>query len=215
MNIQEEVLHEQISYWKEELAGAPTKLELPTDKPRPAVQSFRVATETFELPKELLKQLKEIGHQEQATLFMTLGAGFMALLHRYTGQDDILVGTPILGPTLGETESPLNRFHNTVVLRSRFTEHLNFRSLLQQVRERTLGAFAHSDLPFEQLVAELAPERDLSHAPVFQVMFVLHNAEEVSQASKQQRQWVAEDRNLGIRSDTRPLRNRKWPQGNG
>ncbi|MGA7792280.1 MAG: AMP-binding protein, partial [Candidatus Acidiferrales bacterium] len=183
MNIQEEVLHEQISYWKEELAGAPTKLELPTDKPRPAVQSFRVATENFELPKELLKQLVEIGHQEQATLFMTLGAGFMALLHRYTGQDDILVGTPVLGPTLAETGSPLNRFHNTVVLRSRFAEDLNFRTLLQQVRERTLGAFTHSDLPFEQLVAELAPERDLSHAPVFQVMFVLHDGGEVSRVS--------------------------------
>jgi len=184
MNIQEEVLHEQISYWKEELAGAPTKLELPTDKPRPAVQSFRVATENFELPKELLKHLKEIGHQEQATLFMTLGAGFMALLHRYTGQDDILVGTPVLGPTLAETERPRNRIHNTVVLRSRFPEHLNFRSLLQQVRERTLGAYAHSDLPFEQLVAELATERDPSHAPVFQVMFVLHDGEEASQVMK-------------------------------
>src|SRR5450631_4910063 len=97
MNIQEDVLHEQISHWKEELAGAPTKLELPTDKPRPAVQSFREATETFELPKELLKQLKKIGDQEQATLFMALGAAFMALLHRYTGQDEILVGTPVIG----------------------------------------------------------------------------------------------------------------------
>jgi len=184
MNIQEEVLHEQISYWKEELAGAPTKLELPTDKPRPAVQSFRVATETFELPKEPLKQLKDIGHQEQATLFMTLGAGFMALLHRYTGQDDILVGTPVLGPALAETGSPSNRIHNTVVLRSQFTEGLNFRTLLQQVRERTLGAFAHSDLSFEQLVAELAPERDPSHAPVFQVMFVLHDAKEITQVPK-------------------------------
>jgi len=184
MNIQEDVLHEQISYWKEELAGAPTKLELPTDKPRPAVQSFREATEIFELPKELLKQLKDIGHQEQATLFMTLGAGFMALLHRYTGQDDILVGTPILGQAAGDTKSQLNHSHNTVVLRSQFTENLNFRSLLQQMRERTLSAFAHSDLPFEQLVVELAPERDPSHAPVVQVMFVLNNAGEVSQASK-------------------------------
>ena len=77
------------------------------------MQSFRVATESFELPKELLKQLNKIGHQEQATLFMTLGAGFMALLHRYTGQDDILVGTPILGPAQAEIESPVNRFHNT------------------------------------------------------------------------------------------------------
>src|ERR1019366_856323 len=128
MNIQEDILHEQISYWKEVLAGAPTKPELPTDMPRPAVQSFRGATQIFDLPKELLKQLKDIGDQEQATLFMTLGAGFMALLHRYTGQDDILVGTPILGRTSGETGSSLNRFHNTVVLRSQFTENLNFRS---------------------------------------------------------------------------------------
>src|ERR1700687_2788972 len=125
MNIQEEVLHEQISYWKEELAGAPNKLELPTDTPRPAVQSFRGATQIFELPEELLKQLKDLGHQEQTTLFMTLGAGFMALLHRYTGEDDILVGTLILGRTSGETGSPLNRFPNTVVLRSQFTENLN------------------------------------------------------------------------------------------
>jgi amino acid adenylation domain-containing protein len=184
MNIQEEVLHEQISYWKEELAGAPTKLELPTDKPRPAVQSLRVATEAFELPKQLMKQLMEVSHQEQATLFMTLGAVFMALLHRYTGQDDILIGTPIFGQTPAETGSHLNRSHNTVVLRSQFTENLNFRSLLQQVRERTSGAFAHADLPFEQLVAELSPERDPSHAPVVQVMFIFKDAEEASWASK-------------------------------
>jgi len=184
MNIQEDVLQEQTSYWKEELAGAPTKLELPTDKPRPAVQSFRAATETFELPKDLLKQLKDVSQQEQATLFMTLGASFMALLHRYTGQDDILVGTPILGQASREIKGSLNGNFNTVVLRSQFTEHLKFRALLQQVRERMLGACAHSDLPFEQLVSGLAPERDPSHAPVVQVMFVLHNAEEVSQTSK-------------------------------
>ncbi len=183
MNIQEDVLHEQISYWTEELAGAPTKLELPTNKPRPAVQSFRVATEIFGLPTKLVKQLKDIGDQEQATLFMTLGAGFMALLHRYTAQDDILIGIPVFGQTLGETEAPHNRPHNTVVLRSKFTEHLNFLALLQQVRERTLGALAHSDLPFEQVVAELASERDPSHAPVVQVMFALHNTEEISHAS--------------------------------
>jgi amino acid adenylation domain-containing protein len=177
MNRQVEALHEQISYWKEELAGAPTRLELPSDKPRPAVQSFREATESFDLPKDLLKQLEPIGQQEQATLFMTLGAAFVALLHRYTGQDDILIGTPIT-----RTESPLNGLHNTVVLRSRFTENLNFRSLLQQVRERTLGAHTHSDLPFDQLVAELAPERDPSHAPVVQVMFALHNAGEAAQS---------------------------------
>ena len=172
MNIQEDVVHDQLSYWKEGLAGAPTKLELPTDRPRPAVQSFRVATETVELSQELLSQLKGVSQQEEATLFMTLGAAFMALLHRYTGQDDILIGTPALG-----------RSPNTVVLRAQFNEQLNFRALLQQMRERTAGAYAHSDIPFEQIVAELAPERDPSHAPVVQVMFAVNNAEDPSQGS--------------------------------
>ena len=211
MNIQEEVLHEQISYWKEELAGAPTKLELPTDKPRPAVQSFRVATETFELPKELLEQLRTSATGASHPFHDSGGRlhGLAAPLYRpgrYSGGNPGSRRTPV------EIESTLNRVHNTVVLRSRFTEHLNFRSLLQQMRERTLGAYAHSDLPFEQVVAELAPERDPSHAPVFQVMFVLHDAEEVSQI-EEQRQRVAEGRNLGIRPDTLHLRNRKWPQG--
>ena len=105
MNIQEDVLTEQISYWKEELAGAPTSLELPTDQPRPAMQSLRGATEVFELPQDLLKPLEDIGDQERATLFMILAAGFMAMLHRYTGQDDILIGTPVLGRMPGEAES--------------------------------------------------------------------------------------------------------------
>ncbi len=108
MNIEEDVLHEHIAFWKEELAGAPTKLELPADKPRPAVQSFREATEAFELSQELLKQLKDVSHHEQATLFMTLGAGFMTLLHRYTGQEEILIGTPIFGRSPGETKAQLN-----------------------------------------------------------------------------------------------------------
>ncbi|MGB8495404.1 MAG: amino acid adenylation domain-containing protein [Candidatus Acidiferrum sp.] len=177
MNVQGETLENQISYWKEELAGAPTKLELPADKPRPAMQSFRGATEIFELPKELREKLKSIGLQEQATLFMTLVAAFMALLHRYTGQDDILVGTPI------EIESLIGCVRNTVVLRSLFTDGLSFRTLLQQVRERAEGAYAHSDLPFEQIVDELVTERDPSHSPIFQVMFAFHDAEGASKAS--------------------------------
>ncbi len=178
MNMQGEMLERQISYWKEELAGAPTRLELPADKPRPALQSFRSSTENFALPKELLEQLKSIGAPEQVTLFMTLVSGFIALLHRYTGQDDILVGTPI------EIESVIGCVVNTVVLRSRFTDDLSFRSLLQQVRERAGDAYAHSDLSLEQLVAELAPEPDPSHAPLFQVMFVFNDAERVSRVSK-------------------------------
>ena len=175
--LQGEVLERQISYWKEELAGAPFILELPTDKPRPAVQSFRGATEIFELPKELMERLKSLGRQEQATLFMILEAGFMALLHRYTGQDDILVGTPISGRTHSETEESDRFLPQHRRLARAVHDHLDFRSLLQQVRERALGAYAHPDLPFEHLVAELAPERDPSRTPLFQVMFILHDPE--------------------------------------
>jgi amino acid adenylation domain-containing protein len=184
MNIQEDVLPEQISYWKEELVGAPTKLELPTDRPRPGVQSLRTSTEIFEVPLDLVKLLKDISEQEQTTLFVTLAAGFMSMLHRYTGQDDILIGTPAPGKKPGESGNSANRADNTVVLRSQFAERMNCRALLRQAQERTLRAFAHSDLPFEQLVAEFAPEHDPSHAPVVQVMFVYKSAEESSQASK-------------------------------
>jgi len=181
---QGDVLQQEISYWKTELAGAPPVLDLVTDRPRPAVQSFRGATEFFQLPHRLREQIKALGRQEQATVFMALEASFAALLHRYTGQDDILVGTPISGRTHSETERLVGCFLNTVVLRSRFTDDLTFRSLLQQVRDRALGAYAHPDLPFNHLVAELAPQRDASRTPLFQVMFVLHNAEGVSQVSK-------------------------------
>src|ERR1017187_4170631 len=181
--LQGELRQTQISYWKQELAGAPPVLQLPTDKSRPAVQSFLGGTEFFDLSKELLESLKSLGRREQATLFMTLEAGFMALLHRYTGQDDVLVGTPISGRTRSETEALIGLFLNTVVLRGCFTSHMNFRALLRQVRERALGAYGHQDLAFEQLVAELAPERVPGHSPLFQVMFVLYNAEAASQAS--------------------------------
>ena len=178
------VLQQEIAYWKEELAGAPTTLELVTDKPRPAAQSFRGASEGFEVPKQLLERVKALGREEQATLFMVLEAGFAALLHRYTGQDDLLIGTPISGRTHSETERLIGCFLNTVVLRARFTEDVSFRALLRQVRARALGAFAHPDLPLNYLVAELAPQRDASRTPLFQVMFVLHDSAGVSQVSK-------------------------------
>jgi len=179
-----DVLQRQLAYWREALTGAPAVLDLPTDKPRPAVQSFRGATEFFALPVPLVERLKALGRQDQATLFMILEASFAALLHRYTGQDDLLVGTPITGRTQRETESLVGNFINVVVLRARFPERLTFHGLLQQVREQALGAYAHPDLPFEHLVAELAPERDPSRTPLFQVMFILHNSDGVSQASK-------------------------------
>jgi amino acid adenylation domain-containing protein/FkbM family methyltransferase len=179
-----EVLESQTSYWKQELAGAPAILELPTDKPRPAAQSFRGATETFQVPAKLLERLKTLGREQQATMFMVLEAAFMALLHRYTGQDDIVVGTPISGRTHSETENLVGLFLNTLLLRARFSEQESFLSLVQQVRERALGAYAHPDLPFERLVAELAPDRDPSRMPLFQVMFIVHNSEGVSRVSQ-------------------------------
>jgi amino acid adenylation domain-containing protein len=177
------VLQAEIAYWKEELAGAPFVLDLPTDKPRPASQSFRGATETFAVPGEVLQRLTALGRQERATLFMLLAASFMAMLHRYTSQADILVGTPISGRTRSEFERLVGCFINTVVLRGRFDEALTFRGLLQQMRERALGAYAHPDLPFERLVTELAPPRDPGRAPLVQAMVVLHDAEGESDAS--------------------------------
>ncbi|HEY3706463.1 MAG TPA: amino acid adenylation domain-containing protein [Terracidiphilus sp.] len=182
--LQGQALEDQLSYWKQELAAAPFVLDLPTDKPRPAVQSFCGSTEMFTIPQELLRRLKEVGRQEQTTLFMTMEATFAAFLHRYTNQDDILIGTPVANRRQRETEGLVGYFLNSVVLRSRFTNNLNFRTLLRQVREKSLGAYAHADAPFEQLVAELAPQRDASRSPLFQVMFVLHDTPGVSEVSK-------------------------------
>jgi amino acid adenylation domain-containing protein/FkbM family methyltransferase len=183
-SLQGEVLAQQITYWKEALANASGTLNLPVDKPRPAVQSFRGATAAFKLPPKLVTRLNLLAHEAQATLFMVLEASFMAFLHRYTGQADILVGTPITGRTQSETEKLVGYFLNTVVLRAHFPEGLTFRALLQQVRECALGAYAHANVPFNRLVAELAPERVAGQTPFFQTMFVLHEADGVSQVAK-------------------------------
>ena len=180
----ENVLQQQLAYWKKELDGAPTLLEFPSEKTRPAVQSFRGATELFEIPKEVARRLKSLANQEHATLFMTLHAAFAALLHRYSGQDDILIGTPISGRTQIESEQLIGCFLNSIILRTQLNRTTSFRVLLRQVRERALGAFAHADLPFKHLVAEMAPERDSSHAPLFQVMFILHDPYGTSEVSK-------------------------------
>jgi len=174
----------QLRYWKQELAGAPTVLELATDKPRPAVQSYRGSTEHFSLPKRLYEDLKALARRERSTLFMVLQAGFAALLHRYCGQEDLLVGTPISGRRMGETEDLIGCFLNTIVMRANFAGDPNFRALLHQVRERALGAYAHADLPFKQLVAAMAPERDVSRSPLFQAMFILHDVNGLSEVSK-------------------------------
>jgi len=174
--LQGEVLNNQVNYWKQQLGGDLPVLELPTDRPRPAIQTDRGATESFALSESVTAALKNLCQQEGVTLFMTLLAAFKVLLHRYTQQDDILVGTPIANRNRSEIEGLIGFFINTLVLRSNLAGNPTFKQLLAQVREVTLGAYAHQDLPFEQLVEELQPERDLSHSSLFQVMFILQNA---------------------------------------
>ncbi|HJP95208.1 MAG TPA: amino acid adenylation domain-containing protein [Pyrinomonadaceae bacterium] len=169
-------LEEQLSYWRAQLTDAPPLLELPTDRPRPPVQSYRGALETLLLSESLSRSLKELSRREGVTLFMTLLATFSTLLYRYSGQRDILVGTPIANRNRAETESLIGFFVNTLIFRTRLSEQVRFRELLIQVREMALEAYAHQDLPFEKLVEELQPERSLSHSPVFQVMLDLQNA---------------------------------------
>jgi amino acid adenylation domain-containing protein len=168
-------LQRQLDYWRQQLAGSPGVLTLPTDQPRPALQSFRGAHHYFHLPRELSEWLATLSRQEGATLFMTLLAAFQVVLSRYSGQDDFCVGAPIANRTRAETEGLIGFFVNTLVLRADLAGNPTFRALLAQARERTLGAYAHQDLPFEMLVEALQPERNLSHTPLFQVMFVLDN----------------------------------------
>jgi amino acid adenylation domain-containing protein len=173
--LQGEVLETQISYWLEQLENAPKVLELPTDYPRPAIQTYRGATYSFELSKELSASLNKLSQQQGSTLFMTLLAGFQILLWRYTGQQDIVVGSPIANRNWAEIEGLIGFFVNTLVLRTNLAGNPSFEELLKRVREVALGAYAHQDLPFESLVEQLQPQRDLSHTPLFQVMFVLQN----------------------------------------
>ncbi len=157
------------------LAGVPEALALPTDRPRPLVQSYRGATLPVELDPELGRDLAALGRREGATLFMVLLAGFQALLQRWSGQDDLCVGTAIAGRNRLETEGLIGLFVNSLALRADLATDPDVRGLLAQAREATLGAYAHQDLPFERLVEELRPERSLSHAPIFQVMLILQN----------------------------------------
>jgi len=168
-----EVLEEQLAYWKKNLAGLPPVLELPTDRPRPAVQTSRGAVLTFQIPPDLAGAARELARDENATIFMILLAVFKVLLARYSGQEDIPVGTALANRTRAEVEGLIGFFVNTLVLRADLSGEPSFRELLERVRETCLGAYAHQDLPFEVLVETLQPQRDLSHNPLFQVMFVL------------------------------------------
>ncbi|ASS75345.1 hypothetical protein CIG75_10310 [Tumebacillus algifaecis] len=172
--LQGEVLARQVSYWKEQLSALPV-LELPTDRPRPAVQTYNGANETFALTRELSEALLMLSKRHNVTLFMTLLCAFQTLLARYSGQDDIPVGTPIAGRNRQETEGLIGFFVNTLVLRTDLSGNPTFAELLARVRERTLDAYAHQEVPFEKLVQELQPERDRSRSPLFQVMFLLQN----------------------------------------
>ncbi len=173
--LQGEVLENQLGYWRDKLSGV-APLELPTDRPRPAEPRFRGNFQTIVLNPEFGEKLQELCRKEGVTLFMTLLAGFKALLSRYSGQDDIAVGTPIAGRNRAEIEGLIGFFVNTLVMRTEWSGDPTFRELLSQVRDTCLGAYDHQDIPFEKLVEELHPQRDLSRSPLFQVMFVLQNA---------------------------------------
>jgi amino acid adenylation domain-containing protein len=172
--LQGEVLQKQLSYWKKQLNGTST-LRLPTDRPRPAVQTHRGASQSLMLSKELTESLNALSLKEKASLFMTLLAAFQLLLHRFTGQDDIAVGSPIAGRNRAETEGLIGFFINTLVLRTVFSDNPTFKEVLARVRGTCLDAYAHQDVPFEKLVEELRPERDLSRTPLFQVFMNMVN----------------------------------------
>ncbi|MDY6900225.1 MAG: condensation domain-containing protein, partial [Cyanobacteriota bacterium] len=175
---QTQKLESQLKFWKKQLGGKLPVLELPTDRPRAAVQTFRGAKHSLLLSKELSESLKATSFKENVTIFMTLLAAFQILLYRYTGKEDIIVGTPIAGRNIIETEKLIGLFINTLVLRTQLDSKQTFTELLAQVREVALGAYAHQDVPFEKLVEELHPERNLSHNPLFQVLFQLRNLPE-------------------------------------
>jgi amino acid adenylation domain-containing protein len=170
-----DVLAGQVEHWRRTLAGAPELLDLPADRPRPAVQSSRGAQRALSLAQPLAAALQDLGRLHGATLFMVLAAGWGALLHRLAGRDDISVGTPVANRSRPEIEGLLGLFANTLVLRVDLAGDPTFAGLAARVREACLEAFGHQDVPFEKLVEELSPQRSLSHAPLFQVLFALQN----------------------------------------
>ncbi|HST58657.1 MAG TPA: amino acid adenylation domain-containing protein, partial [Longimicrobium sp.] len=172
-----DALERQLAYWRGQLAGAPALLELPADRPRPAVQSYRGAQQSVVLSAGLLARLQALGRREGATLYMVLLGAFQVLLSRYAGTADVVVGSPIAGRTRHEVEELIGFFVNLLVLRTDLSGTPDFREVLRRVRRATLGAYEHQDVPFEKLVAELAPERSLSHAPLFQVLFTVQEGD--------------------------------------
>ena len=169
-------LAKQLIYWKERLGSAPRVLYLPTDRPRPPALSHRGSLRSFSVDAETSRAIAQLCQREGVTLFMALLAAFDVLLYRWSGQADLVVGTPIAGRTRTETEGLIGLFVNTLAMRATLEDELTFRALLARTREGCLGAYAHQDMPFERLVAELDSERDMSRTPLFQVLFALQNA---------------------------------------
>ncbi|MDO5057370.1 MAG: amino acid adenylation domain-containing protein, partial [Lautropia sp.] len=165
----------QLIFWQEALQGAPALLELPTDRPRPAVQSYAGAAIEFALDKGLSDGLHALAHRHEATLFMVLQAGWAVLMGRLSGQDDIVVGTPVASRRRSELEGLIGFFVNTLALRTQLDPQQSVAELIEQIKTRTLAAYEHQDVPFEQVVEALRPERNLSHSPLFQTMLVLQN----------------------------------------
>ena len=174
--LQGEVLEKQLGYWKAQLEGAPTVLELPTDKPRPSVPNFKGAMQHWMIDGEVVEGMKQLSREESASLFMVLLAAFSVLLQRYTGRTNVVVGTPIAGRNRVETEELIGFFVNTLVLRMDLSGDPTFRELINSARATALQAYSYQDLPFEMLVQILHPERKLNYNPMFQVMFALQNA---------------------------------------
>jgi len=173
--LQGETLERMLSYWRGRLKGASGVLDLPADHPRPLVTRHRGAQVRFVIPLPVAQALSALAQREGATLFMALLTAYKLLLSRYSGQEDIVVGSPIAGRDRPELEGLIGLFVNTLVLRTDLSGAPGFRELLRRVRETCLGAYAHQLFPFEKLVEELKPERDLSRNPLFQMMFVLQN----------------------------------------
>jgi len=174
--LEDPAMESSLQYWKQELAGASPKLDLPTDYPRSALPAIKGAGASIQLPASLSEAIKALGQQQGATLFMTLLAAIQTLLFRYSGQEDIVIGSPVAGRNMLETEGLIGAFVNTLVLRARLSGNPTFHEFLGRVRETALGAFSHQDLPFEKLVRELNPERNANRSPLFQVMFALENS---------------------------------------
>ena len=176
--LQGEVLQKQLSYWQAQLKDIQDVLNLPIDKVRPSVMSQQGKQYRVTLAKDLFEEVKDLSQQQGVTLFMTLLAAFKVLLYRYSGQTDMIVGTPIANRPFQETEKLIGFFLNTLALRSALNPMQSFTTLLEQVKQTTLAAFEHQDVPFDQLIEQLKIDRDLSRHPLFQVMLTLQNNEQ-------------------------------------